>query len=67
MGHNVEAAARIVGDLKLSLAEFNKKLKGKVNCSEWYNKLNNISKKNKELNIKLMSDPVVPMTYYSSY
>lgn len=67
MGHNVEATARIVGDLKLSLTEVNKRLKGKVNCSEWFDKLNKISKKNKDLNIKLMSDPVVPMTYYSSY
>ena len=47
--------------------ELNKKINGKISCQEWFDKLTKISKKNKALNKELMADPVVPMTYYSSY
>ena len=53
--------------MRLSVTELNKQIKGKVQCDEWLSKLTGIVKKNKDLNKKLMSDPVVPMTYYSSY
>lgn len=66
MGHNVEASASLVGDIKLSVSELNKKV-GAIKCKDWIEKLSGISKKNKGLNDKLMADPVVPMTYYSSY
>ena len=66
MGHNVVAAASLVGDIKLSVGQLNKKV-GASNCKEWIAKLTAISKKNKGLNDNLMADPVVPMTYYSSY
>ena len=67
IGHNIEASARIVGDLRLSMNELNKKVQGRISCQEWFDKLTKISKKNKSLNKELMADPVVPMTYYSSY
>jgi len=67
MGHNVEASARLVGDIKLTVSELTKKIKGKQHYQEWHNKLQTISKKNKDINDKLMADTVVPMTYYSSY
>jgi len=67
MGHNIEASARLVGDLQLSLRELNKKITKKSDCGEWINKLLKNSEKNKALNNELMADPVVPMTYYSSY
>lgn len=67
IGHNIEASSRIVGDMRLCMNELNKRVKGKIDCQEWCGKLNKISKKNKNLNKDLMADPVVPMTYYSSY
>lgn len=63
----MEASARLIGDLKISVAELNQTIKEKIKCQEWFSKLNSISVKNKDLNKTLMSDPVVPMTYYSSY
>ena len=53
--------------MKICMNELNKRVKGKIDCQEWFEKLNKISKKNKDLNKQLMADPVVPMTYYSSY
>lgn len=67
IGHNVEAQARLVGDMKLAVCELDKAIKGKVQCADWIQKLTEKSNKNKELNKQLMADPVVPMTYYSSY
>jgi 2-hydroxyacyl-CoA lyase 1 len=67
MGHNVEASARLIGDLKLTLSQLNKGLSGGVRCEDWLKKLNTICQKNKKMNEELMADPVVPMTYYSSY
>ena len=67
MGHNVEASVRLIGDLKLTLSQLNKGLSGGVRCEYWLKKLNTICQKNKKMNEELMADPVVPMTYYSSY
>ncbi len=67
MGHNVEAQARLIGDIDVSVDLLNRNVKGKVNCGEWVNKLQSICMKNKKLNEELMAQTVVPMTYYSSY
>lgn len=67
ISHNIQASARLVGDLQISLRELNKNITKKVDCNEWVNKLLKNSEKNKALNLELMADPVVPMTYYSSY
>jgi 2-hydroxyacyl-CoA lyase 1 len=55
IGHNIEASARLVGDIKISLNELNKSLKGKVECQEWIKKLQELSNKNKDLNKQLMA------------
>ena len=43
MGHNVKAQARLVGDLKISLQQLNKRITGKIQCKEWLAKLKTIS------------------------
>jgi 2-hydroxyacyl-CoA lyase 1 len=67
MGHNIEASARLVGDMQISLRELNKKITAKSECGEWLNKLFQNNEKNKAINNKLMAYTGVPMTYYSSY
>jgi 2-hydroxyacyl-CoA lyase 1 len=67
MGHNVEAQARLIGDIQLSVSELNKRLGGRVECGDWVAKLSKICAKNKQTNEELMAETVVPMTYYSSY
>lgn len=55
MGHNVEAQARLIGDIDVSVDFLNRNIKGKVNCGEWVNKLQSICVKNKKLNEELMA------------
>ncbi len=50
MGHNVEAQARLIGDLDVTIELLNRSIKGKVNCGQWVERLQNNSKKNKKLN-----------------
>lgn len=55
MGHNVEAQARLIGDIDVSVDTLNRSIKGKVSCGEWVNKLQGIVSKNKKLNEELMA------------
>lgn len=50
MGHNVEASARLIGDLQMTLGQLNKRLPGKIECQEWIAKLHKICLKNKKAN-----------------
>lgn len=55
IGHNIEASARLVGDIRLSVSHLNKAINGTVECRDWITKLTDISSKNKELNKQLMA------------